>query len=216
MCSLLAAGGAVEAAGHEVAPAVLLEQAAVGHLDAGGARHLRVGVFDRAVAFGSSSSLSCCRSTPSNFSSQYSNPAGASTWPERTSWSPGSRRSPPWRARRRPRCRRAGCPASPAPCRAASDATGRRGGEHLGRQLDEGSDVDLVSRAGSGPCAGRTPARPSRAADVAEALDRVEAPASGPGRPARRRSARCRSGPGASRRAGPAGREGLRRAPGKQ
>ncbi|MNV25195.1 hypothetical protein D3C71_1162840 [compost metagenome] len=40
---------AVEALGHEMRPAALLQQVAVGHLDAGGARHQRVGVLDAAI-----------------------------------------------------------------------------------------------------------------------------------------------------------------------
>src|SRR5579859_1129163 len=49
---LSAALQAVEALGHEVPPAVLLQKVGVGHLDARGGRHLRVGVLHRAVAFG--------------------------------------------------------------------------------------------------------------------------------------------------------------------
>lgn len=45
-----ARGRAIEAPGHEVATAVLLEQARGRHHDAGLLRHLRVGVFDDAEA----------------------------------------------------------------------------------------------------------------------------------------------------------------------
>ena len=100
---------AVEAPGHEVAPPVLLQQAALGHLDAGRLRHQRVGVLDRPVALaGRRALLVRLPLTPSNFSSQCSKPSPApSTWPERTSsvvGIPGDHRLGPRAAR--PRCRR--------------------------------------------------------------------------------------------------------------
>ena len=45
----LTVGAAIEAAGHEVAARALLEEAALGHGDAGGGGHLGVGVLDPAV-----------------------------------------------------------------------------------------------------------------------------------------------------------------------
>ncbi len=48
--ALAAALIAVEAPGHEVPPAVLFQQPAFAHLDAGGTGHVRVGELDGAVA----------------------------------------------------------------------------------------------------------------------------------------------------------------------
>ncbi len=135
----------------------------------------------------------------------------ASTWPERTSLVSGSRRSPPWRARRRPRCRRAGCRCSACLLLVAR----RRRLRGLPRrvrtsrgELDELVDVDRARRLARGGRGGRELERAHAArARVAEALDGVEAAGRAALRSrARRRSGRCRSGPAANRRAGRAGR----------
>ena len=67
---LAAIAQAVEASRHEVARAALLQQPALGDLDAGIGGHERIGVLDDGIALGSSSSLSLLALTPSSLSSQ--------------------------------------------------------------------------------------------------------------------------------------------------
>ena len=201
---------AVEAAGHEVPAPVLFEQPAFARRDAGCTRHVGIGVARsrRSPSGSARTSLSLLPCTPSNFSSQYSKPGPASICPERTDAGervPGDDRLGACPAG-------GGADAQDVPhgfsTRAVRRAMRRapRWRSAPPRRADERGDLDVFvavrSRAGRGGELQRTHAAP---ADVAEPLDRVEAlRASAPGRPARRRSACCRSGRAASRRAAPA------------
>ncbi len=174
------AGRAVEAPDHEVPAAILGEQAALGHLDTGRRRHLGVGVLDRPVALGVAEFFLVLVVRRRRRTSAASTRIQAAPRPGRNAppWSPGSRRSPPWPVRPRRTCRRGGSPASPFssfPLSQGGDEV-LAVGEDLRGQLDQGADLDLLGGADLWSH-GRLVLERAHAAsaDIAEALDRVDA-----------------------------------------
>ena len=202
----------IEAAGHEVPAAVLLEQPALGHRDAGRACHQRVGVLDRAVPLRVLELLVLVAGHAVELQQPVLEAGPAAIWPERTSLVFGFQaitalaRAPPADV---PTLRMSRSACRPLGSSSKTLRKALRAGSSTSEASSTSASISSCRRLWRWARApARTRARPCRArADVAEALDRVEALRRAPlPRRATRRSARCRSGRAASRRAAPANR----------
>ena len=174
---LVAVRGAVEAAGHEVASVALFEQAALGHLDPGGARHLGVGPLDRAVATGVAEVAAGVVDAVELEDPELE--AGGRVDLARPHFFglrvPGDQRLRPGAAGR-------GADAEDLLHRVAPAGLGERLGqvgaigEHLAGQIDQRGDVELIVDGRVGAARGHELERAHPAlTDVGEALDRIEA-----------------------------------------